>query len=1554
MKLKYTLHLFALFMLSANAGAAIGVAQAPLFATSPVEPRVMLLMSRDHELSKKAYNDYSDLDNDGALDTTYKDSIAYYGYFDSDKCYSYTSSRFEPAAAVTSGTHQCDGTTWSGNFLNWATMTRLDVVRKVLYGGFRSTDSTGTTLGTTVLERAFMPPDVHAFAKVFEPAGGATDVAKYTPYAQAAITLCNVTDMGAGVQAGNINTVNNSATTQAPLIKVSSGAWPQWAMTEILQCQWKEDFAAETSPRPTKATQRLTGTSDLIARVAVCVPGMLESNCKTYSTRTSTPVDTVKPTGLLQQYGDIDAERIVRFGLMTGSYKKNTSGGVLRKNIKLLANNSGTPRYSPSICGDNHADDEVDVCTGQFINQGASDRGIIDTLNRIHIAGYKTPASGAITTTNVCGGGYGNSAPFACSASDLLSGTNGTCVDWGNPLSEMYHEALRYFAGKTSATAAYAVDDSAATAVISGLGQATWNASSDPLPSTAWCALSSIIVLSTGLTSLDNATITTDITGLAPATLTDEVGTAEGISGSYLIGSNGVTSNNLCSAKTLSSLSSASGICPELPHMKGGYLIAGLAKANRSLDLRSTSVGPGGLTYPQLRSTRWTGINADWVARQPLATYTVGLAENLPNFEIDVGAGKVSLVPACRSNGSTVCSMTDLRVESQTGTAGSFLVAWEDNSAGGDYDMDTVARIQYCVGPSAAGCNDGAVASNQIRVTVAAMQSATGSGMELGYTVSGTTSDGTVFPIKIPGTATCNPTECGSATNNNDNPNDRFFSLLTSPPSARCNTINATNWPACPNGGPQLPIGVGTGNDGIGCPSGSNCGCPKTTTYTQSATPAGLLKNPLWYAAKYGSPENAWDLKNNITDADGADGEPDNYFDVRDPAQLFNKLSVVLDRASIPESSASSIATNSTRLDTQTVVYQAKFSSLDWSGQLLAFQLGTNGEVITPAAWDTNTTLTTSSTRNIKTYNGSAGANFATWATLTAAQQACLNKASTCPGGAFSGAGDGLGASRLSWLNGQPVTGMRARTKVLGDIVNSDPIFVYRQNYGHHLVSHNLDSLADGNAMKQAYANYLDSSTDTLSKTRAAHIPLVFVGANDGMMHAFRADTGNANSGKEVFAYVPNSVFPNLAELTDPAYTHRYYVDATAGVGDAYIDTGDGLGLRWRTILVSGIGAGGKAVFALDITDSTDIKVLWEKNNTSTGWSELGTLVNTPSITRIISTGNERKWAAVLGNGYNSASGKAMLMIVDLATGAMLQTVDTAVGGDNGLGAPAIYNANFNAYVGDYSGDAIYAGDLKGNIWKFTSTGGTWGVAYSGLPHFTATDGTNPQPITSALEIGSAPLNQTGVMIQFGTGRYFATGDTATTSQQSLYGILDDGTTTDRITTTDRSELQAQTLTEVTVSGVNYRVASANSVSYPSKRGWYIDLPTSKERVVSAPLLRHGRVIFTSMIPSADACLFGGSSWLIEVDATTGANLGYSVFDLNDDNLFNTADYITSGGTQVPVSGVQYTTGIVKTPAVVSAGEIEYKITSSTSSEINVKSEKGMLGHPRSSWREIR
>ncbi|MEY8194402.1 MAG: hypothetical protein RPR28_06050, partial [Cycloclasticus sp.] len=150
------------------------VSQTPLFLTTSVPPIVMLTMGRDHKLYYEAYNDASDLDGDGALDIRYTPSIDYYGYFDSYKCYTYGSDKFTPVSVSADKT--CAGN-WSGDFLNYLTTSRMDALRKVLYGGYRSTDSTSST----ILERAFIPQDAHSWGKEYNSvAVDGYDIADYT------------------------------------------------------------------------------------------------------------------------------------------------------------------------------------------------------------------------------------------------------------------------------------------------------------------------------------------------------------------------------------------------------------------------------------------------------------------------------------------------------------------------------------------------------------------------------------------------------------------------------------------------------------------------------------------------------------------------------------------------------------------------------------------------------------------------------------------------------------------------------------------------------------------------------------------------------------------------------------------------------------------------------------------------------------------------------------------------------------------------------------------------------------------------------------------------------------------------------------------------------------------------------------------------------------------------------------------------------------------------------------------------------------------------------
>jgi type IV pilus assembly protein PilY1 len=931
MNAKRILLMFLLGYWPVSALAALGISQSPLFVAS-TEPRIMLLLSRDEQLSIKAYTDYTDLDNDGVLDTSYKDSISYYGYFDSNKCYAYSSSKayFSPSAAVTSGTHQCNGSAWSGNFLNWASMTRMDIVRKVLYGGDRvaSLDTTGAN-GVTVLERQFLPNDVHSFVKVYTPPATPTtampSIQSLTGISgQTSISLCNVSS-------SYDSTINAKATglmttLPDPLIKVASGSWPQWAASEVTECELSGTggITNNTTTQPSS----LLGSA-YTAKVKVCdTTGGTEANCKTY-TNTGTNVQTVKPIGLLQKYSDLDAIKRSRFGLMTGSYTKNKSGGILRKNIALIAGTGTSTDY------------EIDQNTGAFTNQNSTGHGIVYTLDRLRIAGFNFTSTG----TN---GKY----TVGCNTNGIAaSAIEGKCFDWGNPLSETYLETIRYFAGLTPTTAFNFSDSS----VLAGMPTSaiSWT---DPLPSGEWCALCNIVVLSTGINSFDMDQLTnftpTGGSSVSGAALTTTVGILEGINGSYMVGKNGTsTADLLCSGKNISDLALVTGICPDQPGTEGGFGIAGLAYATKTVDLR-----PG---YSSLRQSRWGGVNganADWAARQPMTTFAVQLAQAMPTFTTAVGtAGNVTILPACQANstsGATStspgwrnCGLLDVIVDpnvamssvgsdhtaktstcSGNGTTSQcFSVVWEDSQWGNDHDMDGIERLGYCVGSActtfkmlcpttgSAYATIGAFSDPGIgKVIVAAcvIQTSAGDSLQFGYTIAGTVNDGVYFPILRPG--------------------GKDFYIGSPLPSSTITAPTST---------------VGTDHT------------TPTEKFTQGNS-VGLLKNPLWYVAKYGGfTESAPTVETPTPglqsewDANG-DGTPDNYFDVRNPANLVTALGSIFDTASRSDFSAASEAANSTSLRTQGRVYQAKFSNADWSGHLLSYKISVTGALEPTAEWD--------------------------------------------------------------------------------------------------------------------------------------------------------------------------------------------------------------------------------------------------------------------------------------------------------------------------------------------------------------------------------------------------------------------------------------------------------------------------------------------------------------------------------------------------------------------------------------------------------------------------
>ncbi|UAK71825.1 pilus assembly protein [Aeromonas enteropelogenes] len=662
------------------------------------------------------------------------------------------------------------------------------------------------------------------------------------------------------------------------------------------------------------------------------------------------------------------------------------------------------------------------------------------------------------------------------------------------------------------------------------------------------------------------------------------------------------------------------------------------------------------------------------------------------------------------------------------------------------------------------------------------------------------------------------------------------------------------------------------------------------------------------------------------------------FFSAADPDTFAEALSSTLAQIAARNSSASSVTANATRLDSNTHIYQARYNSGDWSGQLVSIPLNSDGS-LGYIAWDAATQIPEPSARSIFTRQGGAGIAF-TWEALNNTNRALFNIA-----------GDNLGESRVAYLRGERDGeqrnggAFRNRSDLLGDIINSDPVYVGKRDYGY--------SSATGltQTERESYQAFLSSTAI------ARRPPMLYVGANDGMLHGFRVADG-----VEQLAYIPASLLGELPQLTSPDYNHRYYVDGTPRVGDAY------LGSRWKTLLLGSTGAGGKAVFAIDVTapnNFTADKMLWEFTH-----SEMGIALAAPTLVRVKA---DNKWVALVANGYNSRSQTARLFVLDLATGAVIKEIDTQVGSasePNGLSSPLPVDVDDDRVV-----DYVYAGDLQGNLWKFDlrdNNSAQWGIAFKAVnkpkPLFQACDGacsaSTRQPITMRPLAIRHPRG--GIMVLMGTGSYFTNDDKSLPTNprlEGVYGIWDTGSEV------SRSQLLQQSIThEFVANGTtikfNVRVVSSRDVNYTSQKGWYLVLKSpglSKgvgERAVSEMLYRHKRLIFNTLIPSADACDFGGRSWLMELDPVSGARLTYSVFDVNGDGAVNDDDYVgikdeAGNDIKVPVSGKQFDE-LTTTPSVVEDADMERKYISGSSGNISVTLEEGAgdLGG-RQSWLQL-
>lgn len=600
------------------------------------------------------------------------------------------------------------------------------------------------------------------------------------------------------------------------------------------------------------------------------------------------------------------------------------------------------------------------------------------------------------------------------------------------------------------------------------------------------------------------------------------------------------------------------------------------------------------------------------------------------------------------------------------------------------------------------------------------------------------------------------------------------------------------------------------------------------------------------------------------------------YFSASNPTEFSDALRQALNDIASRSGDAAAIATSNNTLGSGLKMYTATYRTGDWSGRLEQKAIyynntnpadPANGNVLPDDDWDTDSVVQPTS-RNIVTTSGTGkgGVDFL-YNNLTAAQREIFDTAA----GTFTASTAVSGTDLVNYIRGdksRESDPFRKRIYWLGDLVNSDPQYLKESRDDGYIF------LPAGSVGKNSYTKFLNRMKDPIT----GRAPTVFVGSNDGMLHAFAATT-DSTKGQERFAFIPSAVVSNLPELAKPTYSHRFYVDGTPFIGDAAI--GSDPDNPWRTVLVGSTGAGGKSIFALDVTDPTNFtkdNVLWEK--TGVGDADMGYTIGVPQIGRM----KNGTWVAVFGNGFSSVNGVATLYVVDLKTGQEIKVPTNAGsrGAPNGLSTPKLLVGPDATIV------AAYAGDIAGNMWKFdfktTGDATTPSVALGGKPLFVATEDSRKQPITTQPQLYPHP--QDGYMVVFGTGKIFEDTDAASTATEALYGVWDKVVSTE----VKYNDLVPQTLE---FEGTGFYKVISQVIDWETKRGWRLSMNKSTgERLVTDPNIFEDMAIFTTLIPGvgSNACTSDGRSATIQISPLNGGALGYRTFDTNNDGIVQGGD----------------------------------------------------------------
>ena len=686
-------------------------------------------------------------------------------------------------------------------------------------------------------------------------------------------------------------------------------------------------------------------------------------------------------------------------------------------------------------------------------------------------------------------------------------------------------------------------------------------------------------------------------------------------------------------------------------------------------------------------------------------------------------------------------------------------------------------------------------------------------------------------------------------------------------------------------------------------------------------------------------------------------GGSSTYYSAQSVTQLNAAMQQILATILAETAATSASSVNSTGINTKSVAYQGKFTTSDtfqdWTGNLLAFP-------INPTTGQIDTTLTSalwSAQAQLDAQNWDTGRFIVTWDPVAHAGAPFLWNSTNPTLGIASGTAlgaaletftpDTSGQDVLQFLRGSNAQEQRNggqfrnRTHKLGDVVDSAPLYV----------------AAPGGPWQQ-------SSYFAFEAMYANRESLIYIGANDGMLHAFDAATGN-----EKFAYAPNGVWSDLIKLVNPYYNeqHWFYVDGSPNAADLQFADNS-----WHTVLLGSESAGGSSIFALDVTNPSNFtneasvanEVLWEFTD-----GNMGLTYSAP-----MGVYTAAGFAVVFGNGYNSPTGQPYLYALSPQTGAVMAKINlcgavpAACNAALPNGLSSVTSMNTSGLLSTPA-NVLYAGDLQGNLWRVNISNANpalWTVSVL----FKARDSLgNPQPITVGPAVTLNPLapSLTGSMVYFGTGQFLSVADLSNTQVQSIYGVYDSGGAP--ALPLLRSSLVQQTMTNVTgtTTGgatVALRELSNNAVTLPSKHGWYVDLTLSSgERNVTAPALFNGTLQVVTYQPNPNACTSGGNSWYMVFNYSTGGATTVPQFDWNGNSGVTNVDLV-AGQT---VAGVSLGTAYSAAPKLVTGvgGALAY--TTSGAGEQSNGTCTAIAGtsscipgwansdsHARGAWQEVR